>query len=264
MGLRRHLTLGALVLVAFSATPAAEATEPALVLPTCSAVVEGAAGTEVMVDPRALAEPIAGAAQGVNALGWVVEGIRAQWSAAPPIPVGTIGDGHLSGPRIADAAIARLAEVPAARTVLSGLAPVAHAALSAVCGIVTHVELPDVPHLPITAQPVLPPPADPSPPPAPQPRYVPESLADNGIGPGVVPRAEQRAPQEWPWLAGRRVVGDLEPRPGDPEMSVARTELTASRADSIPDEKPSWLLFAAAVLLAFAAGNSTRCWGGRG
>ncbi|MEV4729854.1 hypothetical protein [Saccharopolyspora sp. NPDC049426] len=264
MGLRRHLTSGALVLAAFSATPAAEAAEPAVVLPTCAAVVEGAPGTEVMVLPQALVEPVATAVQGVVGLPGVAEAFRAEWSAAPPISVGRIGEGYLSGGRIADAVIARLAEIPAARAVLGGLAPVVHATLSPVCGIVTHVELPDLPRLPLGPPPMPPQPAEPPPPPAAPPSQTPKPLAGDEMGAGAVPRAEQRAPQEWPWAAGRRVVGDLEPGSGEPEMSAARTELTASRADSAADERPLWLFFAAVVLLAIAVGSWTRYRGGRG
>ncbi|MEB3370103.1 hypothetical protein [Saccharopolyspora mangrovi] len=242
MRLRRGLTSAALVLVAFSAAPAAEAAEPAVVVPTCAAVVEGAAGAEVMVLPQALVEPVATAVQGVVGLPGVAEAFRAEWSAAPPISVGRIGEGHLSGGRIADAAIARLAETPAVRAVLGGLAPVVHATLSPVCGIVTHVEIPDLPRLPLGPAPMPPQPAEPPPPPAAPPSQSPEppAVADQ-VEAGAVPRAEQRAPQEWPWAEGRRVVGDLEPGSGEPEMSAARTELTASRTSSVADEGPLWL-----------------------
>ncbi len=266
MGLRRRLALGALVFVASSATPAAEAAEPALVIPTCAAVVEGAAGTEVVVLPQALVETVAAAVQGVDDLPGVAEVFRVEWSAAPPISVGRIGEGYLSGGRIADAAILRLAEIPAARAVLGELTPVVHATLSPMCGIATHVELPDLPRLPAGPPPLSPQPAEPPPSPAPaaSPSHVPEPLAADGIEAGAVPRAEQRAPQEWPWAAKRGVVGDLEPGSGEPEMSAARTELTASRADSVADERPLCLFFAVAALLAFAVGNRTRHCGGRG
>jgi hypothetical protein len=264
MGLRRLLTLGALVLLAFSATPAAEAAEPALVVPTCATVVEGAAGTEVMVPPQALVEPIATAVQGVEGLTGMAEAFRAQWNAAPPISVGRIGEGYLSGGRIADAATSRLAEIPVARTVLGALNPMVHATLSVVCGIATHVELPDVPRPPVAAPPVLPQPADPSPAPASRHQHAPEPLVPGGIEAGAVPPAEQRASQESPWPAGRPVVGDLEPGSGAPEMSAGRIELAASRAGSDPDERPLWPLFAVAVLLAVAVGKWNRYWGGRG
>jgi hypothetical protein len=271
MGFRRNLALGALLLTAFSVAPAAEAAEPALVLPTCSADVEGAAGTEVLVDPQAVVEPIVTAVQGVDAFGGTAEAIRAQWSAVPPIPAGRIGDGYLSGTRIADAAMVLLAETPAVQPILARVLPVAHATVGAVCGVVTHVEVPNEPLLPDPLPSVLPRPADPLPPqrglpPATQqPRHAPDPRVDSAPAPGAqVPRVEEPTPQAWPWLmARRRVVGVLEPRYGDPELSSTRTELTSGPAESVPNEEPSWALFVVMALLSFAAGNWIRSPGDR-
>ena len=242
MRTRCSVAVGLITLACCGAgTASAAATTPGdpPVAPDCVAFVQGATGREVLLDPHAVVEPIAGALGPLDVLGALGEPFRREWTGSPPIPVGRISDGEalISGAEIADAAVARLAGIPAVAPVLDPLVPAVRSALSSTCGIVTRGDRPDAPQPP----PPPGPPEEPSSPPASDAhREAPGSLPDSAPGREGV-RFGAPVTDAWPWPApGDRVVGDLEPGAaggGDAAVMRSQPELAAGRAEALPLEE---------------------------
>jgi len=148
MRTRRYIAMGTLTLVCFAATAtgSASAADPVLAS-SCSANLRGLAGQQILLDPHAVTEPIAGALAKLDPLGVLAGPFRDAWNQLPPIPVGAIpaGDSVIAGTEIADAVVAQLRSIPVIAPALEALVPVVHASLSTACGILAHGDQPQPP-----------------------------------------------------------------------------------------------------------------------
>lgn len=273
MRIRRWLVLGALVVAPaasapFAAVPAAavevgavgvgavEVGDP-VVLRSCSGIVTGKPGTEVLLDPAAVIDPILGVLDRVDLLDGVVRPLRDEWLTTPAIPIGRIGDGVLAGDEIADAAVARLVEFPVVRGVVERVIPVLHATLSTACGIVTEV-----------VPPQLRPPADVPVPQQPEPPEPPEP--SEALPPAPPPAAEAPQPPPEPepnTPVDDEAIGVVRPGAAGTVPVMTRANLLAGKEmastgalDSRPpaEDRPSWMIFAAVLLFVLASGNWVR------
>ncbi|MCI2415847.1 hypothetical protein MOQ72_00285 [Saccharopolyspora sp. K220] len=268
MRTRRYLAVGAATLACFSAEPAsaAAATDP-VTAASCTAVLDGVAGQGVLLDPRAVADPIAGALGLLDPLDGLREPFRQAWNAAPPIPVGAVpvGEAVLSGTQIADAAIARLREIPVVAPVLDPLIPAAHSALSTVCGMVVRGDQPGAPSG--GEPPASPPPGPPSaPPPSNEAHWNAPGSSSDSSSRDVV-RFGVPLTGTWPFGLDNRVVGVLQPGApgaggGETEVLNSQADLSAGRADPLPPEahRPPLAALLAALLIALVSAQLVRTW----
>jgi hypothetical protein len=158
MPARHFIAAGAVALVCFSATPQAAAAET-VEAPTCSAVVDGAPGQEVVLAPQSVADTLAGVLAGLDPLGVLTEPFRTAWNSSGPIHLGTIsaGETEISGSQVADAVAARLGEIPLLGPVLGQLMSTVRGVLDAVCGLLLRGVTPAAPGSPgAPASPVQP------------------------------------------------------------------------------------------------------------
>jgi len=146
MRARCVLTVSALTFSCLAGAPAAAAAE-SLVAPNCTAVVDGTPGQEVVLDPRSLADPIAGVLAGLDPLGLLAGPFREAWQAVQPIPIGAVpaGQAVIPGTRIADAVTERLGELPVLALVLEPLTPVVRQTLTTSCEVLVRGLLPNTP-----------------------------------------------------------------------------------------------------------------------
>lgn len=163
---RRFLAANVVMLACFAGTAAgaapAAAAEPVLA-PSCSAVVDGEPGQEVVLAPESVAEPLSGALAGLDPLGLLAVPFRAAWQGMAPIPVGTVPDGQaeIPGSQIADSVGRRLSEIPLLAPILEPLTKTASDALVGLCGILVRGAQPSTPP---AASPGSPQPGTPGPP----------------------------------------------------------------------------------------------------
>lgn len=262
MRFRRWLVLGVLVIAPAASVPlaadsatAGEAADP-VVVRSCSGIVAGEPGAEVLLDPGAVIDPILGVLDQVELLDGVVRPLRDEWLTTPAIPIGRIGDGVLAGNDIADATLARLAEIPAVRGVVDPVIPVLHATLSTVCGIVTEVVPPQL--RPPASDPA---PQQPAPPVPPEPLPPAPPPAAETLPPPPPPGPEPATPVD------DEVVGVLQPGAAGEVPVMTRAKLLAGRdashSDALDyhppaDDRPSWVMFPAILLFASALANWMR------
>ncbi|MGP4014608.1 hypothetical protein [Saccharopolyspora sp. 5N708] len=271
MRTRRYLAVGAVTIACFSAEPAsaAGAADP-MIAASCTAVLDGVAGQGVLLDPRAVADPIAGALGPLDPLGGLQEPFRQAWNAAPPIPIGTVAGGEVvfSGTQIADAAIARLREIPALAPVLDPLIPVAHSALSTACGMVVRGDQPGAPGGG-EQPPASPPPGPPtSPPPSNEAHWnAPRSSSDSSSGDVVRFGVPLTGTWQFGFLPDNPVVGVLQPGArgaggGETDVLNSQADLSAGRAEPLPTEaqRPPLVALLAALLLALVSAQLVRTW----
>lgn len=143
---RRVLITSSLTITCLAgATPASAA--DSVVAPNCTAVVDGAPGQLVALDPLSLTDPIAGLLAGVDPLGLLAGPFREAWQGGAPIPVGVVpaGEATIPGTAIADAVTARLGELPVLGLVIQTLTPAVRGTLDTTCGILARGALPGTP-----------------------------------------------------------------------------------------------------------------------
>jgi hypothetical protein len=150
---RRALIASSLTITCLAGgTPASAA--DSIVAPNCTAVVDGAPGQPVVLDPLSLTDPLTGLLAGVDPLGLLTGPFREAWQGGALIPVGVVpaGEAVIPGAAIADAVTARLGELPVLGVVVQALTPTVHESLATACGILAR------------ALPGAPPPSQPAPP----------------------------------------------------------------------------------------------------
>jgi hypothetical protein len=155
---RRALIAGSLTITFLTGVLPASA-EESIIAPNCTAVVEGAPGQLVTLNPLSLTAPIADLLAGVDPLGLLSGPFREAWRSGPPIPVGVVpatGEATIAGTAIADAVTARLGGLPVLGLVIRALTPAVRESLATTCGILARARgaLPGV----------LPPPSEAPPP----------------------------------------------------------------------------------------------------
>jgi len=139
----------ALVLVlGVVAAPAAAADEQRQVVDNCAATVPSGRG--IALNPVAVLEPIAGLLAPLDPLGVVVPAFRSLWVEQPPIPLPAAPSG-IPGTVIADAVLARLAEIPLLSPVLDALTAPLRGRLGMTCGIAITPRVAPVPEVTGTA-----------------------------------------------------------------------------------------------------------------
>lgn len=172
MRTRHLLTSGLLALgsvlgaaPAVAQVAASEGSEAVVSAPTCTAVVTGEPGQQVVLDPRAVVEPVVDVLATLEPLlGPLVGPFEDSWMALGPIPVGTVPErqGEIPGSQIGSAVEDRLTEVPALGPVLGLVLPPVADTLTGLCGILVREAPPDPrpgEHTPPVSG-VRPPPAD--------------------------------------------------------------------------------------------------------
>ncbi|WP_328611550.1 hypothetical protein OG943_21350 [Amycolatopsis sp. NBC_00345] len=231
----RHLfAAGAGVVACLAAAPQAAAAET-VEAPSCSAVVDGIPGQEVVLDPSAVVEPVTGALAGLDPLGLLTGPLRQAWQNSGPIHLGTlsVGQHEIPGNRIADAVIARLGEIPVAGPVLEQLTPAVTGALDSLCGILVRVTTPAGPDRP-------PPPEEPG-----GPSPVPGGAPDPGAAEPDGPARGAVFGERIPGLSLSGAALDLStvsvPQPGSPvaagEPALAGASRAAGSASALPADR---------------------------
>ncbi|NKQ57444.1 hypothetical protein HFP15_31725 [Amycolatopsis sp. K13G38] len=102
------------------------------VVDSCVATVP--AGSPIALNPLAVLEPITDLLGPLDPLDVLTPVFRSVWAAQPPIPLSASPSG-ISGPAIADAVLARLANLPVLSPVLDALTAPLRARLAMTCGI---------------------------------------------------------------------------------------------------------------------------------
>jgi hypothetical protein len=147
---RRFVAANMVMLACFAGTVAgaapAAAADP-VVVSSCTAVVDGEPGQQILLSPESVADPVSGALATVDPLGLLAGPFRDAWKAMGPIPVGTVPDGEaeITGPQIAGAVDQRLTEIPLLAPVLTPLTKTVSDALGALCGILARGAWPSTP-----------------------------------------------------------------------------------------------------------------------
>ncbi|WP_020667773.1 hypothetical protein [Amycolatopsis nigrescens] len=148
MRIRRCFSFGVLMLVCFTGTAVGAVPADPVLASSCATVMEGVAGQAVVLDPRAVGEPITEVLKGLDPLGILVAPFRQVWNGLPPVPLGTVPVGELmiDGTHVAEAVVQRLREIPLLAPVLELLVPPVRSVLGAACGILARAaDQPDVP-----------------------------------------------------------------------------------------------------------------------
>lgn len=274
---RRFLAANVVMLACLAGTAAgaapATAAEPVLAS-SCSAVVDGEPGQEVVLAPESVAEPLNGALAGLDPLGLLAAPFRAAWAGMAPIPVGTVPDGQaeIPGSQIADSVGQRLGEIPLLAPILEPLTKTARDALGPLCGILVR-----------GARPSNPPAASPGSPAQPGTPGAPGSPSSGGYSGGrLIAPAETSGGS--PTVFGQRLSGLLPsgaffglntsgvPQSGmaagpqeaqSPQPAAMANSQSAGSALELPSTQPDELslpALLAALLLAIVGAQLVRRW----
>ena len=150
MRFRRHFVAGALTVGCLSGMAMsgveAGAAEP-LVATDCTALLTGASGQQVLMQPAAVLDPVLGALRPLDPLGLLTNSVRQAWLEQAPLPLGTVSSGDLliPGTAVADATVQRLSTIPLVAPVLVPLTASVSSAVGSTCGVLVQQLRPQAP-----------------------------------------------------------------------------------------------------------------------
>jgi hypothetical protein len=112
-----------------------------IVIGSCAATVQGAAGTPVQLQPSAVLEPVVNVVKALDPLNLITPVVRSTLAALPPIPIGAIptGTGFITAGQISNAVIGQLNKIPLLGPILGGVAKGVQDTFGGMCGVTVKV-----------------------------------------------------------------------------------------------------------------------------
>lgn len=112
-----------------------------VVIGSCAATVQGAAGTPIQLQPAAVLEPVVNIVKALDPLNLITPAVRSTFAALPPIPIGAIpaGGGYITAGQIATGVIKELTKIPLLGPIIGGVAKGVQGALAGACGVTVQV-----------------------------------------------------------------------------------------------------------------------------
>ncbi|ALG15729.1 hypothetical protein AOZ06_52665 [Kibdelosporangium phytohabitans] len=112
-----------------------------VVIGSCAATVQGAAGTPIQLKPAAVLEPVVNIVRALDPLNLITPTVRSVFAALPPIPIGAIpvGGGYITAGQIASGVIKELNKIPLVGPIIGGVAKGVQDTLAGLCGVTVQV-----------------------------------------------------------------------------------------------------------------------------
>ncbi|ONI73470.1 hypothetical protein ALI144C_43465 [Actinosynnema sp. ALI-1.44] len=112
-----------------------------VVIGSCAATVQGAAGTPIQLKPAAVLEPVVNIVKALDPLNLITPTVRSVFAALPPIPIGAIpvGGGFITAGQIANGVIKELTKIPLVGPIIGGVAKGVQDTLAGLCGVTVQI-----------------------------------------------------------------------------------------------------------------------------